>query len=268
MYTYFSRFLHRTLLHSATKQVSTPSLSLSDLIGESRSNQLANLFHLDHRVKPDGDTMRMDSATCRGRSMVEMLGVLAIIGVLSVGAIAGYSKAMFKYKLNKQAESFNSFVNMAIQFKPEVQRATAQGKTFETIFFYKAKLIPDGMTYKNGNIYDIFNNSTIIYSAIYPEGYTDYVSITTLHRSGKSITTRDREICRNMVTVAKENAADIARLELRSTTDSSYNETNLIGDNYTGYSRGKYLRNATINDIDDFCNSCDSEIACYFLVYY
>ncbi len=38
-----------------------------------------------------------------GRSMVEMLGVLAIIGVLSVGAIAGYSKAMMKYKLNKYA---------------------------------------------------------------------------------------------------------------------------------------------------------------------
>ena len=36
-----------------------------------------------------------------GRSMVEMLGVLAIIGVLSVGGIAGYSKAMFKYKVNK-----------------------------------------------------------------------------------------------------------------------------------------------------------------------
>ena len=36
-----------------------------------------------------------------GRSMVEMLGVLAIIGVLSVGGIAGYSKAMFKHKINK-----------------------------------------------------------------------------------------------------------------------------------------------------------------------
>ena len=33
-----------------------------------------------------------------GRSMVEMLGVLAIIGVLSVGAIAGYSSAMTKIK--------------------------------------------------------------------------------------------------------------------------------------------------------------------------
>lgn len=36
-----------------------------------------------------------------GRSMIEMLGVLAIIGVLSVGGIAGYSKAMSKYRTNK-----------------------------------------------------------------------------------------------------------------------------------------------------------------------
>ena len=36
-----------------------------------------------------------------GRSMVEMLGVLAIIGVLSVGGISGYSKAMAKFKLIK-----------------------------------------------------------------------------------------------------------------------------------------------------------------------
>ena len=36
-----------------------------------------------------------------GRSMIEMLGVLAVIGVLSVGGIAGYSKAMHKYRVNK-----------------------------------------------------------------------------------------------------------------------------------------------------------------------
>jgi len=35
-----------------------------------------------------------------GRSMVEMLGVLAIIGVLSVGGIAGYKMAMNKYSVN------------------------------------------------------------------------------------------------------------------------------------------------------------------------
>ncbi len=37
----------------------------------------------------------------KGRSMVEMLGVLAIIGVLSAGGLAGYSKAMFKHRMNE-----------------------------------------------------------------------------------------------------------------------------------------------------------------------
>jgi Tfp pilus assembly protein PilE len=40
-----------------------------------------------------------------GRSMVEMLGVLAIIGVLSVGGIAGYTMAMKKYKANEAAQA-------------------------------------------------------------------------------------------------------------------------------------------------------------------
>lgn len=45
-----------------------------------------------------------------GRSMVEMLGVLAIIGVLSVGGIAGYSKAMAKYKLTKAMDQVSTTV--------------------------------------------------------------------------------------------------------------------------------------------------------------
>ena len=39
--------------------------------------------------------------TQKGRSMVEMLGVLAIIGVLSVGGIAGYTVAMNRYRANQ-----------------------------------------------------------------------------------------------------------------------------------------------------------------------
>lgn len=42
-----------------------------------------------------------------GRSMVEMLGVLAIIGVLSVGGISGYSKAMAKFKLTKAQDQLS-----------------------------------------------------------------------------------------------------------------------------------------------------------------
>ncbi|MBQ8670952.1 MAG: type II secretion system protein [Alphaproteobacteria bacterium] len=51
--------------------------------------------------------LAMTKSVQSGRSMIEMLGVLAIIGVLSVGGIAGYSKAMMKYRINKTIEQIS-----------------------------------------------------------------------------------------------------------------------------------------------------------------
>lgn len=45
-----------------------------------------------------------------GRSMIEMPGVLAIIGVLSVGGIAGYSQAMSKFKVTKTTDQIQTMV--------------------------------------------------------------------------------------------------------------------------------------------------------------
>lgn len=42
-----------------------------------------------------------------GRSMVEMIGVLAITGVLSIGGIMGYSYAMDKYRANETINDLN-----------------------------------------------------------------------------------------------------------------------------------------------------------------
>ena len=50
----------------------------------------------------------------KGRSMVEMLGVLAIIGVLSVGGIYGYSVAMNKYKANEVVQAASMLGTLAI----------------------------------------------------------------------------------------------------------------------------------------------------------
>ena len=51
---------------------------------------------------------KKDKRICEiGRSMTEMLGVLAIIGVLSVGAIGGYSYAMDKYRANQTMQDIN-----------------------------------------------------------------------------------------------------------------------------------------------------------------
>ena len=50
---------------------------------------------------------QIENQTQQGRSMVEMLGVLAIIGVLSIGGIAGYRMAMNRYQANQIAHEIN-----------------------------------------------------------------------------------------------------------------------------------------------------------------
>ena len=57
---------------------------------------------LDSRIKYENDK-RIES----GRSMVEMLGVLAVIGVLSIGGIMGYSYGMDKYRANQTMQDVN-----------------------------------------------------------------------------------------------------------------------------------------------------------------
>ena len=48
-----------------------------------------------------------------GRSMVEMLGVLAIVGVLSIGGIAGYTRAMRNWRANEIIDAANKVVVIA-----------------------------------------------------------------------------------------------------------------------------------------------------------
>ncbi len=62
-----------------------------------------------------------------GRSMVEMLGVLAIIGVLSIGGIAGYSMAMNRYRANEALDVANKY---AVILYAGYQTAQATGGTF------------------------------------------------------------------------------------------------------------------------------------------
>ena len=59
-----------------------------------RQNRLKNVYHSVH-------------ANEHGRSMVEMLGVLAVVGVLSIGGIQGYSYAMNKYRANQILNELN-----------------------------------------------------------------------------------------------------------------------------------------------------------------
>ena len=79
-----------------------------------------------------------------GRSMIEMLGVLAIIGVLSVGGIAGYSKAMNKFKTNKVADQVSMLVaNIKTMY---AQQNTYDGLSNETAI--SLGVVPDELVVK------------------------------------------------------------------------------------------------------------------------
>ena len=266
MKSYFSRFLHHTLSHSGIREVFTSSLSLSDLIGESRSNKVANLSHLDYRVKPDNDGL------CAGRSMVEMLGVLAIIGVLSVGAIAGYSKAMMKYKLNQHAVAVSMLINNVLQLNGQLQYEPNKN-TYYGALLHKMNLIPDGIIYiSDDTLRDTwFKNNIIVYynnkkwtTSNGTEDQNNFGGIA-FHFAPSS---GGAEICRNIVIAAKENAADLWLIEGRKYNDSDnpvyYGHA--YGDNYCGNDK-KCIRALSLNDISQLCNICDDQSCDLYVLY-
>ena len=237
MKSYCSRFLHPTPSHSNGKPQSTPILSYSGLTRISRWNKFANWFDPDTPIKSECDSL------CAGRSMVEMLGVLAIIGVLSVGAIAGYSKAMMKYKLNKHAEGFNMLLNDILRYSSELKQN--EDWTYYGDFFNKLGLIPDGLHYRdNLTISDNFKNIFRIYAAPLTSEYKGGIMI--------QINGMQKEVCYNFVQTAKENSENLWLLESMETNDVY--QGHIFGDKYCT-KNNKCLKDLKISDFEALCDT-------------
>ena len=86
---------------------------------------------LERRVQSSTRVRKAQAVTRQtnpiGRSMIEMLGVLAIIGVLSVGGIAGYSKAMMQFKINKTLQGITEIIT-------NIRTLYAQQKDFNGLY--------------------------------------------------------------------------------------------------------------------------------------
>ncbi len=102
--------------------------------------------------------------TQSGRSMIEMLGVLAIIGVLSVGGIVGYSKAMMKFKINKTIDQISQMAqNTRTLYARQRNYGNISGK-----IVYKANLAPREMFEDGSGSYGMtnaFGGNVTIYSS-------------------------------------------------------------------------------------------------------
>ena len=94
----------------------------------------------------------------KGRSMVEMLGVLAIIGVLSIGGIAGYSRAMIKFKVGKSLDQISMLV-ASIQTLYSGQR-TYSGLTLKKAIAFG--IISPDMKASDSSVTNVFAGSVLL----------------------------------------------------------------------------------------------------------
>ena len=194
-----------------------------------------------------------------GRSMIEMLGVLAIIAVLSVGGIAGYSKAMTKWRVNKVLQQITDIaVNTHIAYK--------QQKNFKGLnnqIAIKAGLIPQELIQSNNEIKDAFDDLIMI-EDINGEYDTDGIGFTIM-----------------LQTYSKEKCSAIGNsnlINLNANVVISNSEDNIISDmlSYCKFETGTvfdYLCNGSNNtlpfppkNVAEVCNKCSNNTPCIIFI--
>ena len=157
--------------------------------------------------------VKVNSKSQNGRSMVEMLGVLAIIGVLSVGSISGYASAMRKHRVNKHAEMFNMLLSNALQISGSIKASTS-GFIYYNSLLDKAKLLPDGIVYKNERWSGGNKNGTNVYNSVDKLQDKFGGNITFFSRYGYNYnfaisyeltnTADSADMCQNIINITKE----------------------------------------------------------------
>ena len=189
-----------------------------------------------------------DAPQC-GRSMVEMLGVLAIIGVLSVGAVAGYSKAMMKYKLNKQTEQLNTTISTMARHTKSFEGLSHH--TYLAPLFNKMNEIPKEMIKDSSNyIYDIFNTKIELFYQDSSGKYLIMVLYPEIHKKSE----RGLEVCKNIILTAKEHSDSLRNLQTISSSSSGATYSYLQGDSYCTTST-VCLKSVSLDDIYKACTA-------------
>ena len=196
-------------------------------------------------------------AISSGRSMVEMLGVLAIIGVLSVGAMSGYSKAMFKYKLNKQTEQTNTIISALFRYQTELRLSPHTADSLQQTelipILKKLNEIPPEMFITNNDTYvnDVFNTQCHAYHRTDNRAgnKNEYIAYRcTLEREEYGF-----EICQNLYNIAKEWRQDINSVATVAYQGDDYDKTaTYYGDKFC-FGNRNCLKDLKLDDLDQIC---------------
>lgn len=203
----------------------------------------------------------LSTGNCVGRSMIEMLGVLAIIGVLSVGGIAGYSKAMEKFKLNKTINEYSYLIYGLLEHIDDLKSVPVGMGQFNFTDFARAiNIVPSSWTAEDnkamwdnsGNIVQSYSGGNVLLLDFYLGGWqaTD---------NGNKSANFSPKLCvemfNNIMTPLHSAVYSI------NTFNSTKGDITFYGDAYCSNGR-MCLSNATLAQIKSACEHCDASGVC------
>ena len=218
-----------------------------------------------------GGKYDVDSSVQCGRSMIEMLGVLAIIAVLSVGGIAGYSKAMEKFKVNKVVYDFNMLVMSLLEHEDALKKIGVYVENNLTETLYALNMIPSNWKKLNSthiednlgnwlNIYNRKNNINDSYNGV----TIDYML------GGMSADEQGNNVSKNFNSKLCFELFNTVIIPLHNVFKRGrvYPGEQYIyyGDAYCGMSPTHCLKDLTFAQIKEMCNSCSGTVRCNITV--
>lgn len=193
-----------------------------------------------------------------------MLGVLAVIGVLSVGAIAGYSKAMLKYKLNKQTEQIGSIFDYITVHNDMLLRDTKNIHTSVNDWTVLKALgaIPKEMIRSNTNYYidDVFGVPMDFMAG--EEDTRSFFRI--VYRMDDGISSDHFAPCVNLYQMAALRHAHFWQIVLTFSEDDDTTNfySRIYGDDYCSGSN-LCLKDLQLTDIESVCSQCAKQRKCH-----
>lgn len=188
-----------------------------------------------------------------GRSMIEMLGVLAIIAVLSVGGITGYSKAMSMWRSNIQRNMIAEFIASAIKLKGNLIRQNNKYSQFENISTALAAMgdMPEGVSLSGGHFVTKDNMTVSVRYGFqtWTNGGELRYSMVFNYQKGNDFTPTISDFCRNLIIATKQIAEEVNLIAYWGTNSNAANNNTSGVLLYTGNT----LKQATLSQINSKC---------------
>ena len=198
---------------------------------------------------------------CSGRSMIEMLGVLAIIGVLSVGGIAGYGKAMEKWKVNKAMGDYSDIIRGLLEYRENILKNNPDRQTGLTDVMQAAGLVPENWSKINSiGFHDPYGNDIYFYSIGTDKGKRISMDMYLGGETKNSDNVRvSANFSTNLCVELFNNLVYPLHSELRRVILSNWTGSQSIiffGDKFCA-GEDKCLRSTTLIDFKNACDMCD-----------